>query len=188
MSEPTPQPAGNPASTDPTPSPAQPPASSAATFTQDQLNAAIAEEKRKWKAQQDAAADKARKDAEEKAAAEKGEFEKLATDRATRITALEAEQAGAAERVAAYEAEMERQIKARLRSLPEEIRAMAPEGDTLTRFAWLDKAEQAAAKLAATRTPGTPPGPRGTGAAPPSSATAGADALAQKRAGGGYDI
>jgi hypothetical protein len=184
MSDPTPQPAGNPAPADPTP--AQPPASSAATFTQDQFNTAMAEEKRKWKAQQDAAAERARKEAEDKAAQEKGEFEKLATDRATRITALEAEHTTAQEQLTKYQEEMERQIKARLKALPDEIKAMAPEGDTLMRFAWLDKAEQAAQKLTATRTPGTPPGPRGSGAVPATNGTP--DLIAQKKASGDYAL
>jgi hypothetical protein len=183
MTDPTPQPAVNPAPADPTP--AQPPASSAATLTQEQFNAALAEEKRKWKAQQDAAAAEIKRKADEAAAAEKGEFEKLATDRATRIAALEAEHTTAAEQLTKYQEEMERQIKARLRALPEEIRAMAPEGDALMRFAWLEKAEQAAQKLAATRTPGTPPGPRGSGAVPAANPT---DLIAQKRASGDYAL
>lgn len=170
-----------------TPPPAQPPAQGAATLTQEQFNAALAEEKRKWKAQQDAAADKARKDAEDKAAQEKGEFEKLASERGTRLSQIETEHTATTERLTAYEAEMERQIKARLRSLPEEIKAMAPEGDTLARFAWLDKAEAAAAKLAATTTPGTPSGPRGSGAQP-SVTSASGDAVARKKASGDYAV
>lgn len=187
MSDPTPQPAGQTPANPPTEPTAQPPASSAAQFTQDQLNAAIAEEKRKWKQAQAAEVAEAARKAAEAEAATKGEFEKLATDRQARITALEAEQATSTERLVAYEGEMERQIKARLRALPEEIRAMAPEGDTLARFAWLDKAEAAAQKLSATQTPGTPTGPRGTGAAPPIAATA-TDLASKKKASGEYAI
>lgn len=168
--------------------PAQPPATgSAATLTQEQFNAALAEEKRKWKAQQDAAADKARKDAEDKAAQEKGEFEKLASERGQRLTELETQHGNATAQLTLYQEEMERQITARLRALPAEIKAMAPEGDTLVRFAWLEKAEAAAAKLAATSTPGTPPGPRGSGAQP-SVANASGDAVARKKASGDYAV
>lgn len=126
----------------------------------------------------------ARTEAERQAAA-RGEFEKLATDRAARVAQLEAEQAATDERLSAYEAEMERQIGARLKRLPDEIRAMAPESDTLARFAWLDKAEAAAQKLTATRTPGTPSGPRGAGAA---ALPQGGDPVATKRASGDYAL
>jgi hypothetical protein len=156
-------------------------------LTQEQFNAALAEEKRKWKQQQDAIADRARKDAEDKAAQEKGEFEKLASERGQRLAQIEAEHATANEQLTAYREEMERQIKARLRSLPEEIRAMAPEGDSLVRFAWLEKAEAAAAKLAATTTPGTPAGPRGSGT-PPSPTAGSSDAMARKKASGDYAV
>ncbi|RTL01216.1 MAG: hypothetical protein EKK59_03335 [Neisseriaceae bacterium] len=181
MSDPTPQPTGNSA-TPPTPeAPASPAAATPPTLTQEQVNAIIADERRKWKQQQDAIATKARQEAEEAAAASRGEFEKLASERAARIAQLETEHTTAAEQLAAYQSEMERQVKARLRALPEEIRAMAPDGDALTRFAWLEKAEAAAAKLiAVVPTNGTPAGPRGVG-----TAVAGAtdtDLLAKKRA------
>lgn len=138
----------------------------------DEVNTELGE-LRAWKAKQekaDADAAKARQADADKAALEKGEFEKLAGERGTRITALEADAASKTERLATYEAEMEKQIKARLKALPEAIREMAPEGDLLSRYAWLDKAESAAAKLGTTQaaTPrGTPAGPRGTGTATP---------------------
>jgi hypothetical protein len=159
----------------------QPANDAGATLTQEQFNAAIAAEKRRWKAEQAQAETRAKQEAEDAARAAQGEFQALAEQRQQRITALETEHATTAERLTAYEAEMERQIKARLRALPEEIRAMAPEGDALARYAWLEKAETAAAKLAATRTPGTPSGPRGTGAAG-SVATNNDDLIAKKRA------
>jgi hypothetical protein len=116
----------------------------------------------------------------DKQAAARGEFEKLATERGVRVLELESETAKTSERIAAYEAEMERQIKVRLRPLPDEIKAMAPDGDALARYAWLEKAEAAAQKLAATRTPGTPGGPRGSGAQPAVNG-AGADDLKQAK-------
>jgi hypothetical protein len=41
---------------------------------------------------------------------------------------------------------------------------MQPDGDVLIRRSWLVKAEAAATKLQVQRSPGTPPGPRGSGA------------------------
>lgn len=145
----------------------------------------LAEWKRKREAA-DAAADKQRQADADKAAHEKGEFEKLASDRAARIAALESEHGTATEQLTKYQEEMERQVKARLRSLPEEIKALDPGGDVLTRFAWLEKAEAAAAKLAGQAAPrGTPPGPRGNGATP---APGSADIIAQKKASGDYAL
>lgn len=194
MSEPTtPQPAGNPA-TEPAQPPPAPSAAITPAFTQEQFNAALAEEKRKWKKQQDETAAELKRKADDEAAAARGEFEKIAGERGARVTALETELEGlrtsTQERLTALETEMGRQIKARLKELPEEIKAMAPEGDTLTRFAWLDKAEAAAAKLtAAPSAPkpplGTPPGPRGSGTA---TNTHTPDLAAQKRQSGEYVV
>jgi len=158
-----------------------PPAVEAPKFTQEDVNRILAEEKRNFKKAQDDSAAKIRRETEEKAALEKGEFEKLANERGSRLAQVEAEYTTTAERVSAYEAEMERQIKARLKALPEAIRDLDPGGDMLTRFAWLPKAEALAASFAA-----APPAPRQT---PPggrtSAAPAGnglADIIAEKRA------
>jgi hypothetical protein len=118
----------------------------------------------------------------DKQAAARGEFEKLATERGAQLEKIEAEKIAAAARLTAYEAEMERQIAARLKALPDEIKAMAPDGDALTRYAWLEKAESAARKLVTTRTPGTPSGPRGSGAQQLANGTNEADLIAKKRA------
>jgi hypothetical protein len=80
--------------------------------------------------------------------------------------------------------EMERQAKARVRALPDELKAMAPEGDVLALYSWLTKAEAAAAKLAPKPATGTPPGPQGQGIAPMATPN---DLIARKRAAGGYD-
>lgn len=144
------------AGTPPAPQPEAP------KFTQDDVNRMLADEKRKLKQQQDDAAAKIKREAEEKAALEKGEYEKLASERGSRLAQIEAEYTTTAERVTAYEAEMERQIKARLKALPEAIRDLDPGGDMLTRFAWLPKAEALAASFAAPSPAprGTPPGAR----------------------------
>jgi len=189
MSDPTPQPAGIPApAVDPaTQPPVLPPA---ATLTQEQFNAAMAEEKRKWKTQQATDAAEIARKADEVARVKAGEFESLATERATRIAALEAAQTTTAEQLTAYQAEMDRQIAARLAALPAELKALDPGGDALSRFAWLAKAETAAAKLApvAPRPPlGTPRGPIGNGAATPAGGPP-PDLIAQKKASGDYAL
>jgi hypothetical protein len=156
-------------------------------FTQEQFNSALADERRKWKAAQDEAARKIKQDADDKAAQEKGEFEKLANDRQARITVLEQEQASAGEQLTALQEAMEKQIKARIRALPEELRDMIPEtADVLTRYELVGKAEAAAAKLGKPAIPSTPPGPRGSGAQPPVGQAP--DVTAQKRASGEYAI
>ena len=186
-------PSGGPGAPAPDAPPAPPPQATppapSAGFSQEDVNRFVAEERRKWQATQKEAADKAKREADDKAAAERGEYERLAAERGSRVATLEAEATTTAERLSAYEAEMERQIKARLRALPEEIRAMAPEADTLARFAWLDKAEAAAAKLGqaqAQAAPGTPRGPVGGGA--PAAIGATGDTLQQKRASGEYAL
>lgn len=143
----------------------------------DEVNAAL-----RTLQQQQAEREQAEKQAADKAAAERGEFEKLASERGSRLAAIEAEHGTATQRLSAYEAEMEKQFKARLKVLPEAIREMAPEGDVLTRYGWLDKAEGAAAKLGTLASPrGTPGGPRGTGGTATASVTD-ADLIAEKRA------
>lgn len=175
MSDPVTEPAGNLAT------PPAPPAAPAPAFSQDDVNRFVAEEKRKWKQQQDEATNRAKQQAEEAAASARGEFEQLATERASRIVALESEHQTVTERLTAMEAEIERQVKARLRALPEEIRAMAPDADALTRYAWLEKAETAAAKLVqVVPTNGTPGGPRGIGTAVATATDT--DLIAKKRA------
>lgn len=165
----------------------QPPTVPSAAFTQEQLNSAIAEEKRKWKQQQDAAIAEAGRKAAEAEAKQKGEFEKLATDRGARLETIEADYATLQERYTALTELIEKQAKGRIQALPDELRAMKPEGDVTALLDWLGKAEIAASKLLSTpRSPGTPAGPRlGSGIG---SYDSPAEILAQKRASGGYDL
>lgn len=166
----------------------QPDTSGDRRFTQDEINAILAREKKQWRADEDTKIARARQQADDEAKAKQGEFQALADQRATKITELEAKSQGAEERLTAISEAMEKQAKARMKALPEEIRAMAPEGDVLALYTWLEKAEAAAAKLGtqAPRPNGTPPGPRGTGAASVVSNTA--DLIAQKRASGDYSM
>lgn len=117
-------------------------------------------------------ADAAKREADQRAAAEqaaaaKGEFEKLATERGARLAQIEAEHTAQSERYTALVELIEKQARGRIQALPDEIRAMKPDGDVVTLLDWLGKAETAAAKLTAQRTPGTPPGPRGAGGTTP---------------------
>lgn len=160
-------------------------------FTQDQLNAAIAEEKRRWKKQQDDEAKELQRKADEAAAVQRGEFEKIANERGARATELEGQLEGTQAQLTALTEAMEKQIKARIKPLPDELREMIPESaDVLTRYELVGKAELAAAKLSAIppapKPPlGTPPGPRGSGT---SNTTHTPDLVAQKRAGGEYAV
>lgn len=146
-------------------------------MSQAQVNAILAKERKAW---QTAADTKAADDLKVK----QGEWEALASQRKADLDRTQAELERRDERLAALSEEMDKQAKARVRALPDEIRAMAPEGDVLALYAWLTKAEAAAAKLAPKPATGTPPGPRGNGAAPMSTPD---DLIARKRASGGYD-
>lgn len=160
----------------------------AAAFSQADLNRILAQERRLWQKQQEEAATRARQQAEDEARAKQGEYQQLAEQRATRLTQMETEQQQASERLTAYQTAMEQQLKARLRALPEEIRAMDPGGDVLQRYDWVAKAEAAAQKLAVQRTPGTPSGPEGTGGSQVLSNGSVESIIAQKRASGDYGM
>lgn len=131
-------------------------------FTQEDVDRIIRERLAEEKRRNETQAEKIKRQAEDEAKAKQGEYQALAEQRAARIAELEP----VAEQNTRLQELMERQIKDRLKNLPEEIRAMQPDGDVLARFDWLSKAEAAAAKLQAARSPGTPPGPKGNGAAP----------------------
>jgi hypothetical protein len=169
-----------------TPPPAEPPAQSAATLTQDQFNAALADEKRKWKQAQAAEVAEAARKAAEAEAATKGEFEKLANERAARLSQIEAEQATTAARVSAYENVLTAQIKARVKALPEAARSKLPEGDPLSQIAWLDAVE--AAVEAAMPTAPRPPLRTPIGGTSTSTNITPSDLAANKRASGDYAL
>jgi flagellar biosynthesis/type III secretory pathway protein FliH len=160
-----------------------------AKFTQEDVNRLLAEEKRKLKQQQTEAADKARREAEEKAALEKGEFEKLATQRGSELAQTKATLEAATARIEAYEAVLERQIKARVKSLPEKVRGKLPDGDTLTRHAWLEMVEELAGEVGVGRTgaPDINAGARsGAGRTPQDVISAEAERLRQSGRYGGF--
>lgn len=158
----------------------------------DEINRELVEA-RKWRQQREQADEvakkKQQKDADEQAQ-QKGEFEKLAVERQTRLDALEQQQASTSERLQALTDAMEKQIRSRLKALPDELRDLVPdEADVLTRYDLIGKAEIAAQKLAPAqvqpRTAGTPAGPQGNGAR----STAGQpDLVTRKKADGDYAL
>lgn len=98
-------------------------------------------------------ADAAKRDQEQRqaadaAAAQRGEYEKLATERGSRLAQIETEHTTLNDRYTALTEEMEGQIKARVKALPEKLRDLLTDGDVLTRYRQLAKLEAAAAELA----------------------------------------
>lgn len=153
-------------------------------FTQAELNAFLAEERRKADEKRKADEARARAQAAEEAAAKAGEWQTVAEQRKAAAEAAQAERDRLQAERDDLAAVVERTIKARLKSLPDELAALAPEGTPAQRLAWLENAEKAAAKLnagAAPRTPGTPSGPRGIGGQQTPLGATEADLLAQKR-------
>lgn len=153
-----------------------------ARFTQEEVNRFLAEEKRKLKQAADAEAARLKQAVEDKARAEAGEYQQLAEQRALKLAEVEQQKLSAEERLAAYGAAMEDQLRARLKALPEEMRSLDPGGDILARYEWVARAEVAAAKLKGQQQPrqaGTNIGPNGTGSGVV--ITSGADMVAQKR-------
>lgn len=142
----------------------------------DEVNTEL-QKMRDWRAKQEKDAQR-EKDA---AAAQRGEFEKLATDRATRIAELESQHSTASAELDALRAEIDAELKPRIKALPEALRDLVPaDGTPAQRLAAVRKLETAAASLTATIAPrGTLPGPRGTQA---TATVAADDILNQKRA------
>lgn len=137
----------------------------ASKFTQDDVNRFLAAEKDKWKKQQAAEVAEAKRKAAEAEAAAKGEFEQLATQRGTELAQAKTSLEAATARIEAYEAVLERQIKARVKSLPDKVRGKLPETDTLARHAWLEMVEELAGDVGAARVgaPDINAGARGSG-------------------------
>lgn len=153
------------------------------TFSQEEVNRLLAEERRKADEKRKADEARAKAQAAEEAAKRSGEWERLAQAREQRAAQAEQERDGYAARYQALAETLEREIKARSKALPEELRDLIPGGDDLAaRHAALLKLEAAAAKLTARRTPGTPAGPRGIGGVQPATGASDDDLIAQKRA------
>jgi DNA mismatch repair ATPase MutS len=102
----------------------------------------------------------------EKRAREQGKYEELLTERTKELDALRPQVETATERARALEETMAAQIKDRVKALsPEAQKVFARLGtDVLVQFAALPEIEAMAAALQIQRSPGTPSGPRGTGA------------------------
>ena len=143
----------------------------------------VLEENRRLKEAQETR-DRAEREQTEKQAREQGKYKELVEAKDRELGDLRPQVESATTRTKALEDLMAHQVEDRAKALPAELRAMMPEGDVLVQFAWLSKAESAAQKLQAARSPGTPSGPRGSGA---DTAPIGADDLvARKKASGMY--
>ncbi len=145
-------------------------------FTQEELNALLAKERKETER-------RLKQQAEDDLKVKQGEFQSLAEQKAARVAELEAAKQTTEDRLAAISEAMTRQAEARLKALPAEIKAMAPEGDVLALYTWLEKAETAAQKLTTQKTAlaGTNTGPSGTGSGV-TGTTNNADLIAEKRA------
>lgn len=156
-------------------------------FSQADFDAAI---KERLERERKTASEKHQKDKDAAAEQERikaGESQAVAEERLTKLQAAEAERDRLKTDHAALVEVVKKENQARMKALPEELRAMIPDGDDVTaQRELIIKAEAAAAKLGISRAPGTPPGPRGSGApngTPPAEAAA-----AKKRAGGQYSM
>jgi hypothetical protein len=174
--------AGIPGASEGGATPAPTPAASEKTFTQADLDRLLKERLAEEKQRADRARAAAEAKAAEEAAAKAGEWQTVAEQRKAAAEQAEA----TAQRLQAERDELaavvERTVKARQKTLPDELRDLMPAGTPAQQLAWLEQAEKAAAKLGGQpRTPGTPAGPRGIGGQPtPVGATAD-DIIAQKR-------
>ncbi len=120
--------------------------SEAKAFTQADVDRIVAERVSREQRKAQEAADKARRDAEEKAALENGEFKKLADTYKAQLDGI-APKADLADKLVE---QLTAQIEARIKKLPAEVSALDPgAGDIVVRLAWLDRAEELAAKLVA---------------------------------------
>lgn len=118
--------------------------------------------------------------AQREAAEKSGEYQKLYETEKTRAAELEAR---AAEAEAATSL-LSSYVKEIARELPEDVRRLLPESlPVAAQLEWLKAARKVAAKITESRTPGTPPGPRGNGTVTIDSS---ADLVAKKRASGIY--
>lgn len=127
----------------------------------------------------------AKQKADEEEAVKRGEFERLATERATLLEAEKQQREALAARVQAFEDRERQRIDAGLAAIPDDLKAFDPGADAPLdqRAAWFDKAAALAAERAKTaptnlRTPQTPrPNPQGLTGADDAAARARAAAM-----------
>lgn len=100
----------------------------------------------------------AQREAEEEAAREAGEFERLYTEAQPRLEQLDA-----------YESTIGEMLEARLEQVPENMRELVPEGSSLARLRWLERAAAAGVLGGEQSPPRTSPGvpPSGRRQSPP---------------------
>lgn len=155
------------------------------TFTQAELDRVVQQRLAEEKDRAKKAVQKDKEAADEAARLKAGEFETLATERGAKVTTLEQQVETLTAQLKTYQDAIAAQLTERVKALPEELRALDPDGDPVARLAWLVKAEAAAKKLAPTATTttvttGTPRGAASIATSSGSNATA-AEVEARKR-------
>lgn len=127
----------------------------------------VLEENKRLKDEQTAREDRERKETERRAK-EQGQYKELVEQKDAELTTLKPQLQAKQERLTALEATMAAQITERVKALPAEAQKVFSRlgDDVLVQFAALPEVEALAAQLSIARSPGTPPGPRGTGAQP----------------------
>lgn len=144
--------------------PAASPAAEEKRFTQAELDDHITQRLAREKTTNDAKLKREREQAAEAERIKAGEFQTVAEERLRRAETAETELTTLRELHQQLVEQIRKETQAEARTLPEELRAMMPEGDdVLAQRQWLEKAKKAAEKLGVQRSPGTPAGPRGNG-------------------------
>jgi DNA-binding transcriptional MerR regulator len=151
-------------------------------FTQADLDRIVSDRIAREKDAEKERTKKAQEAAREQERIKAGELQAVAEERAAKLADLEPKVATLTETLTARDDLIEQLIKPRVKALPEEFQALLPDGDIAARVTALLKVEKAAEKAQALRSPGTPSGPRGSGAQSSVSNGGGFDAiLAEKR-------
>jgi hypothetical protein len=119
----------------------------------------------------------------EKRAKEQGQYQELLETRTKELDDLKPK----AEQADRYAQRLHARIDAEIKEWPKELKDLVPDTttDPEAREAQVEKLRPLMTKLQATRSPGTPPGPSGSGAQTVP-ATTSADLVARKRASGIY--
>jgi hypothetical protein len=155
-------------------------------FTQADLDRIINERLAREKDAEKERVKRAQEQAKEQERIKAGELQAVAEERAAKLAELEPKVETLTATVTARDELIEKLITPRIKALPDEFRDLLPDSDIAARVNALIKVEKAAEKAAAQRNPGTPSGPRGSGAT--NTAIAPTDAIARKRASGDYSL
>jgi hypothetical protein len=156
-------------------------------FSQADLDRIVAERLQRAQAKADSDAAKARREAEEAAAAEKGEYQKLAEQRAQRITALEAQVAEAGtvqQRADRLEAALTAHLTAQRKGIEDKgVLELLDKLDAADQLEWIAKH---GATAAGGQRPGIPASPRPNGHRPEQKADLAYDRMKAAGLGRGF--